>query len=246
MIPWRYFTITLGFSWTLWTLAIARGTGLESPLGYVLYLVGGLGPTIGALSLLYLEGDDPLKLVKESVNFGSLEFRAFAVVVAVSVLPNFFAVVISECSVLQPLSIEASPLSLLPWFVFLFMVSIIEEVGWRGYALPRLLKSHSMISSSALLGAVWALWHVPLFLIPGTWQHTQGFGSPVFWRYLIQILPRTFLYTWVYVKNSGSLPSMVAFHSLSNISGELLDLTARADVARMILETLLAGALMFI
>ena len=65
----------------------------------------------------------------------------------------------------------------------------------------------------------------------------------MFWRYVIQILPRTYLYTWVYVRNGRSLPSMVVFHSLSNMSGELLDVTARADVLRMIMETLLAAAL---
>ena len=245
MIPWRYFALTLGFSWTLWASAIALDTGLESPLGYALYLLGGIGPTIGAVSLLHLEGGDPFRLVRESVSFGSLELRSVAVVVAVSALPNFIAVVISERGVSQLLP-EASPGSLVPWFVFLLVVAVIEEIGWRGYALPRLLETHSLIASSAVLGVMWAFWHVPLFLIPGTWQYTQGFGSPIFWRYLIQILPRTYLYTWVYVKNGCSLPSMVVFHSLSNISGELLDVTARADVARMLIETLLAGVLAFL
>lgn len=245
MIPWRYFALTLGLSWTLWASAILLGKGLESQLGYVLYIVGGIGPAVAALSLLRLESSDPLGLVKESVSFGSLEPRSVAVIVAVSVIPNVAAVVISERGVSQLLP-GTSLGSLLPWFVFLFLVSVIEEVGWRGYALPRLLESYSTIASSTVLGAVWALWHVPLFLLLGTWQHAQGFGSPIFWRYLVQIIPRTFLYTWVYVKNGNSLPSMVVFHSLSNMSGEFLDVTSRADVPRMILETLLAGALSFV
>jgi len=242
MVPWRYFALTLGFSWTLWASAIALGVGLDSPLGYILYMLGGFGPTVGALSLLRHESGEPLKLVRESVSFGSLKPGGLIVTVAVSVLPNLLAVAISERDLSQLLP-EALPGSLAPWFVFLFVVAVIEEVGWRGYALPRLLETHSLIASSAVLGAVWALWHVPLFLIPGTWQHAQGFGSPVFWRYVIQILPRTYLYTWVYVRNGRSLPSMVVFHSLSNMSGELLDVTARADVPRMIMETLLAAAL---
>lgn len=242
MVPWRYFALTLGFSWTLWASAIALGAGLDSPLGYALYILGGLGPAVGALSLIRLESGEPLKLVRESVGFGSLKPGGLIVTVAVSVLPNLLAVAISERDLSQLLP-KALPESLAPWFVFLFVVAVIEEVGWRGYALPRLLETHSLIASSAVLGAVWALWHVPLFLIPGTWQHAQGFGSPVFWRYVIQILPRTYLYTWVYVRNGRSLPSMVVFHSLSNMSGELLDVTARADVPRMIMETLLAAAL---
>jgi len=162
--------------------------------------------------------------------------------VAVSVLPNLLAVAISERD-LSRLLPEALPGSLVPWFGFLLVVAVIEEVGWRGYALPKLLEKHSLIASSAVLGAVWALWHVPLFLIPGTWQYAQGFGSPVFWRYVIQILPRTYLYTLVYVRNGRSLASTVVFHSLSNMSGELLNVTARADVSRMIIEAVLAVAL---
>lgn len=245
MIPWRYFALTLGFSWTLWASAIALRTGLESPLGYVLYILGGIGPTVGALSLLRQESGEPFKFVKESISFGSLKPGGFAVTVAVSVLPNVLAVAISQRG-LSHLLPEAWPESLVPWFFFLFTVAVIEEIGWRGYALPKLLDSNSLVASSAILGAVWALWHVPLFLIPGTWQYAQGFGSPVFWRYLIQILPRTYLYTWVYVRNGRSLPSMVVFHSFSNMSGELLDVTARADVARMIIETLLAVVLTFL
>lgn len=194
------------------------------------------------MSLLRLESGESLKLAGESVDFRSLEPRGFAVTVAVSVLPNLLAVAISERD-LSRLLPEAWPGSLVPWFGFLFVVAMIEEVGWRGYAFPRLLETHSLIASSAVLGAVWALWHVPLFLIPVTWQHAQGFGSPVFWRYMIQILPGTFLYTWVYVRNGSNLASVVVFHSLSNMSGELLDVTARADVPRMIIEVVLATAL---
>jgi len=165
----------------------------------------------------------------------------FATALAVSVLPNLLAVAISERDLSQ-LLLETWG-SLAPWFIFLFVVAVIEEIEWRGYTLPKLLETHSLMVSSAVLRAVWALWHVPLFLIPGTWQHAQGFGSPVFWRYLMQILPRTYLYAWVYVRNHRRLSSMAVFHSLSNMSGELLEVTARADVPRMIMETFLAATL---
>jgi membrane protease YdiL (CAAX protease family) len=54
------------------------------------------------------------------------------------------------------IAMDLSPGSAIPWFTFLFIVSIIEETGWRGYALPRLLARYNPLISSLILGAVCA------------------------------------------------------------------------------------------
>lgn len=41
-----------------------------------------------------------------------------------------------------------------------------EELGWRGYALPRLLARRNVFWSGLVVGVIWALWHLPLFWVP--------------------------------------------------------------------------------
>ena len=54
-----------------------------------------------------------------------------------------------------------------------------EEIGWRGYALERLQTRWNALTSSLIVGLVWALWHLPLFMMVGTSQYE--FGRPVHW-----------------------------------------------------------------
>lgn len=53
-----------------------------------------------------------------------------------------------------------------------------EEVGWRGYALPRLAARFGLAGASVMLGIIWASWHLPLFFIPGI--ETTGQSFPLY------------------------------------------------------------------
>ena len=49
-------------------------------------------------------------------------------------------------------------------FVMSLLSNTWEEVGWRGFALPRLQKNHSALAATLVVGVLWGMWHVPLFL----------------------------------------------------------------------------------
>ena len=78
------------------------------------------------------------------------------------------------------------PLFILPFFIFDFLTNG-EEMGWRGYVLPRLQTKHGFLLSSLLLGVVWAFWHFPRYLAPG------NAGS--FPLLLVKILADAVIYT---------------------------------------------------
>jgi len=115
-----------------------------------------------------------------------------------------------------------------------------EEIGWRGYALPRLLARRSAAVSAVALGVVWALWHLPLVLSDPLTREPVPF--------LLQIVPLSVLFTWVFVHTNGSLLPAVLFHAcfdvaLASAAPTLaVDDYARLWWALLVLQTLAAAA----
>jgi membrane protease YdiL (CAAX protease family) len=110
--------------------------------------------------------------------------------------------------------VAALPGVLLLTAYMLVQVGIGEEVGWRGYALPRLQSRHGATVSAAILGAVWALWHLPLFFDPST-----GYSITPFWVFLVFMLPVSVLFAWVFNSTGGSVLVVMILHAVLNASG---------------------------
>ena len=112
----------------------------------------------------------------------------------------------------------------IPVFLLVLFFSVLgEEIGWRGFALPWLQERFSALNSSLILGVVWALWHLPLFWIPGDF-HQQ---LPLAW-FLIQTVSITILYTWVYNATKGSLLIILLLHAASNTAFGVLPMLPEA------------------
>ena len=89
-----------------------------------------------------------------------------------------------------------------------------EEIGWRGYALPRLQARHSALVASLVVGVVWAFWHVPKFLTAGGGQDDSSF-----WLFLVGTVATAVLFTWVFNSTGGSLLTVTLLHaSLSTVA----------------------------
>jgi uncharacterized protein len=100
------------------------------------------------------------------------------------------------------------PATLLLWTV---TFGVGEEVGWRGFALPRLQAGRSAFSASMLLGAFWAAWHLPALFYRDTYLEMGLLVIPM----LITVAAvGSTVYTWMYNGTRGSLLTLVAFHGL--------------------------------
>ena len=85
-----------------------------------------------------------------------------------------------------------------------------EEIGWRGYALPRTMTVMSPLRAAIILGIPWSVIHIPLYL-PGQ----MNAGSAV-WSMLTQIISYSIILTWLYVGTGGSVLMTGLFHTLLN------------------------------
>jgi membrane protease YdiL (CAAX protease family) len=86
-----------------------------------------------------------------------------------------------------------------------------EELGWRGYALPRLLIGRSPLAASTILGGVWFVWHLPAFFISGTPQ--IGLSLPAF---LLSAIALSMIATWLYLHSNGGVLLSVLLHLAAN------------------------------
>lgn len=95
--------------------------------------------------------------------------------------------------------------------------SLGEEIGWRGFLLPALLKEMSPIRASIVLAVVWGLWHLPIDLV-------AGFGVTGVYAVLARIIwtvPLTILFTWFYLRSQGSLLIAILLHTSINVMSDL-------------------------
>ena len=131
---------------------------------------------------------------------------------------------------------EGNPVILfVPVFVgVLLQAGVAEEIGWRGFALPRLQARYSALTSSLILGMLWALWHFH----PQNWP---GLAPIAFW-YILEVLSLTVIFTWVYNNTRGSLLVAVLFHTASNTSDWIVPIvpfiTGASDIRAFVLHGL--------
>ncbi len=89
-----------------------------------------------------------------------------------------------------------------------------EELGWRGFALPRLLEGRSALSAGAILGVIWGVWHLPAFFIAGTPQSHMSI-----WPFMVTIVAESVLITWVFNGTRGSVLMASLIHWTGNTCG---------------------------
>lgn len=103
------------------------------------------------------------------------------------------------------------------------LAPIIEELGWRGYGVDSLRAYFNLFTTSVLFGVLWAVWHLPAFFIKG-YYHNQLWDLGILYviNFFVSVFVVAILMNWIYYKTGRSIPAVILFHSVLNISSILL------------------------
>jgi membrane protease YdiL (CAAX protease family) len=123
------------------------------------------------------------------------------------------------------LAVAGEPKMTMPFYMILFyipgslMIGGLEEAGWMYILQPGLDKKYGYLISSLAFGFLWALWHIPLFFLPGT---NHGDGLINFWMFTVQLIAFRFFHGALYrISGKGWVFMSVLFHTLFNATSPL-------------------------
>jgi len=218
--PLKFFVLAFAFTWFFWGLGVLGERGFIPTLpGFT--VIGTFGPMVAAVILTAQErGRTEVRALLGRI----VRWRIAPVWYGVAILGPL-ALTLAAIALHTALGgqtpglgalIGAFPTVILVSIYMLIFVALGEEVGWRGYALPALQARHGAFVASVMLGAMWALWHVPQFFNPAALYYDLPFVL-----FLAYLIPFSVLITWVFNSTGGSLLMAMLIHAVMNASAQL-------------------------
>ena len=201
-----YFVIAYTASWA--TVALI-------PVSFVFALVALFGPALAAsLVTAATEGRPGVRKLLSRLTVWRIGIVPYALAIGVPLVIAVTTQVVHSIIVGGTLGVTSG--TLLPLTAILALLVVGEEIGWRGFALPRLLTRFGGLAASLILGTLWAGWHPANATIPG-WQ-SYWYGFPAF---LVFVVGQTVFFTWLWNRTLGSLLLMCILHAMVNVSRRL-------------------------
>ncbi|GAB4407026.1 MAG: type II CAAX endopeptidase family protein [Anaerolineales bacterium] len=208
-----FYVLAFVISWLGWFPQTLHARGIfpfDSPL---FALLGGAGPTLAAVLVIWaLKGKDgprelfaPLAWWRASWGWWAFAFLGWFGIAAVAL--GVGALFGGRFDAVLRFNWAAVPAI----FVTMLLSNVWEEIGWRGFALPRLQERYGDLAIAVIMGLLWSLWHLPLYLNPTSpMSQLPWVGDVVF------SVALTVIYTWLYNGTGRSLLFVSVLHAMSN------------------------------
>jgi hypothetical protein len=233
-----YFIITYAITWSIGILAILFPEQFRWIFGDLNYwnpvaLIAISAPTISATILTAAwQGKAGLRELYSRLIRWRFGIQWYALILLGMPFLGWLTTLVVGASPVYIFSTPALAISIL--FNLLIGGPLGEELGWRGYALPRLLRQFNPLVASLVLGLFWGMWHLPSFYISTLVQ--SGLSLPLF---LILGLLLSILMTWIFQHTGGSVLAAILFHYMINFSFSVIGVPLPAFALVMMIFTVL-------
>ncbi|HEY9470273.1 MAG TPA: CPBP family intramembrane glutamic endopeptidase [Propionibacteriaceae bacterium] len=209
-----FLVLTYGLTWALWIPLVILRDAASGPYNTIAILLGSNIPSAVAIVLTAVGlGKTATRKLLGRLLIWRVGWRWYLVLLAPT------ALVIGTITLVAVTRGGPTAALAMPLLNAIFFVAFMtfpgsaagEEIGWRGYALPRLQSRRTALTASLVVGSLHGLWHLPLWL-RGDADHRLS----VYPAFLIQTLALAVIYTWLYNSSKGSLLLVVLFHAATN------------------------------
>lgn len=215
-----YLLATYAASWAYW-LWMGTAGWVSAAGGSQSHFPGLLGPAVGAFVATWLIGGrDGLRELWARIvlwrvplrwyGVAALPFVFFLIGAAVQIAIGGAAPTIDDLALFSGLPELGLPLVVV---IALLVNCFGEEIGWRGFATPKLLERHGFIVTSLLVAAMWAMWHVPSIPVI---ENYRAMGWGIVPMFVLGLGSGAFVFTWLWMR-TGSVLIAALFHLALNL-----------------------------
>jgi uncharacterized protein len=221
-----FFVMTYAFTWLVWSPWVLGqdGAGLlpinisQTASGYLNATAILAGPTLSAFIMTATtEGRAGVRRLLGRLVLWRVGLRwyLFALIGVPLIILLGTMVYSMEMPNLAALGGPSYLLSYLASFALVTVLGgpLLEEIGWRGFALPRMEPLHGPLLASLILGVLWALWHLPEFLVPSWAASSGGGGILSITLFIVFAITVTVVITWVFNNTRASVLLAILVHS---------------------------------
>jgi uncharacterized protein len=230
--PFKFYLITILFTWAAYlAAAFFSYNGNFEFYKYAFIYIAVFIPFTVAMFMIYGSGNMELKrdFFYRLVNLKLIKFKYLLFILLAMPLIVLLATALSLLLgqpvtqfAISPGLLEGS--AIMGLLIGVIIAPTFEELGWRGYGVDSLAKrGRALFTTTMMYAVLWAAWHIPLFFI-NDYYHIRMLQANVWYavNFFAGIFPMAFLHNWMYYKNGRSIPAIILFHAMDNLSMSVL------------------------
>lgn len=202
----------------------------ETSVGLPIWLIAIWSPNIAAI-IIWVAKKEFLSKFQTAFSLPDFSWWLLLVLMPILIASFLLFMEIKKGNTIEWSNFEIS--FLLPLIIInLFMGPLGEELGWRGFLYPAIKNHYGWMASAWMVGAIWILWHAPLWLLDSPQSKIP------FWAFALNVMLLSMIMAMIYNHSQGSILAVVLLHLTFNISLGVIDILGSHQPGEFVIKSL--------